>query len=234
LIRRAAKRLRQAGHHGQGKDVPDSNRIEVDERGQRKCRRHLDVLRRQQQLPSIAAIGNDPADHREEEDRQLAEERIESEKEGGRGTGDRQDEPVLRHLLHPGPDGGGESAEPENAEIAVGERRSDAAKRGHLFSLACSNLGLFRHPRPIDDASAKRRTQQIDDCGKHGASDVRSIAAYPALVRLRVQHPLERSAIHTIQLVRRAARAFEHGMPDSTARFVPRSVIRMAAGKSMH
>ena len=45
------------------------------------------------------------------------------------GAGDRQHQPVLRDLLHPGADGRGERAEPENAEIAVGERRSDAAER---------------------------------------------------------------------------------------------------------
>jgi hypothetical protein len=47
-------------------------------------------------------------------------------------------QPVLGDLLHPGADGRGERAEPENAEIPVGERRSDAAKRRHALQLSLS------------------------------------------------------------------------------------------------
>ena len=49
-----------------------------DEHGQRERRRHLDVLRAEQQLPAIVAIGDDAADQREEQDRQLAEEVVEA------------------------------------------------------------------------------------------------------------------------------------------------------------
>ena len=42
---------------------------------------HLHVLRAEQQLPAIVAIGDDAADEREEQDRQLAEEIVEAEVE---------------------------------------------------------------------------------------------------------------------------------------------------------
>ena len=54
--------------------MPDLNDIQVDKRGQGKRRRHLDVLRHQQKLPSIAAIGDHAADQREEQDGRFAEE----------------------------------------------------------------------------------------------------------------------------------------------------------------
>ena len=110
-------------------DVP-----EEDERGQRERRRHLDVLRAEQQPPAIVAIGDDAADEREEQDRQLAEEVVEPEVE--RGLREVEDEPALRDLLHPRADGRGEGAEPEHPEIAIGEcgeravqeRRSEGAE----------------------------------------------------------------------------------------------------------
>jgi hypothetical protein len=82
LIRRSAERLRQAGDDRQRQHVPDVHDIPVDERGQRERGAHLDALRREQQPLAIVAIGDDAADQREQQDGQLAEERIESEKEG--------------------------------------------------------------------------------------------------------------------------------------------------------
>ena len=43
--------------------------------------RHLHVLRREQQPPAIVPIGDDAADQREQQDRQLAEEVVEPEVE---------------------------------------------------------------------------------------------------------------------------------------------------------
>jgi hypothetical protein len=66
--------------------VPDADDICEDEARQYECRRHLHVLRRQQQPSSIVAIGDDAADEREKQDRQLTEKRIEAEEERRRGT----------------------------------------------------------------------------------------------------------------------------------------------------
>ena len=82
---------------------------------------HLHVLRSEQQLPAIVPIGDDAADEREEQDRQLAEEVVEPEVEAS-DLRELEDEPALRDLLHPGADRRGERPEPEHREIAVGER----------------------------------------------------------------------------------------------------------------
>ena len=91
-------------------------------------RRHLDVLRAEQQLPAIVAIGDDAAEHREEQDRQLAEEVVEPQVE--RGLRQLEDQPALRHLLHPRADGRGEGAEPEHREIAISEGGEGAVQEG--------------------------------------------------------------------------------------------------------
>ncbi len=103
--------------------MPDAHDVPVDQRSQRECRGHLNVLRGEQQPFPIVAIGNDPADQRQQQDGQLAKEGIEPQKERRRRAGDGQHQPVLRDLLHPRPDGRGERAEPQDAEVAVGERR---------------------------------------------------------------------------------------------------------------
>ena len=102
-----------------------------DERGQRERRRHLDELRAEQHVAAIVAIGDDAADQREQQDRQLAEEVVEAEIE--RRVGQLEDEPRLGDLLHPVADGRGEGAEPQHAEIAVvkgGERAADDGMNG--------------------------------------------------------------------------------------------------------
>ena len=101
---------------------------EDEQGGERERRRHLDVLRSEQQLPAIVPIGDDAADEREEQDRQLAEEVVEPQVE--RGLRQLEDEPALRHLLHPRADGGGEGAEPEHPEIAIGECREGPVQKG--------------------------------------------------------------------------------------------------------
>jgi hypothetical protein len=67
-----------------GPPKPDADRAGVNERGQREGRRHLHVLRHQQHLPPIVAVGHDAADDSEEQDGQLAEKRVEAEVEGRR------------------------------------------------------------------------------------------------------------------------------------------------------
>ena len=127
LIRRAAEGLRHAGRERQQQDVPDLHDVEEDEQRQDRRRRHLDVLRGQERLASIAAVGQHAADEHEEHERQALEEPIEAKVE--RRTGERLDHPVLRGDLHPRADARAAGAEPLHAEIAVGERRQHAAQR---------------------------------------------------------------------------------------------------------
>jgi hypothetical protein len=82
LMRGTAERLGQAGDHRQRQDVPDANDVPVDQRGERERRRHLDVLRRQQETTTILAVGDDAAEQREQQNGQLAEERVETKEEG--------------------------------------------------------------------------------------------------------------------------------------------------------
>ena len=72
-------------------------------------------------MPAIVAVGDDAADQREQQDRQLAHERVEAEEERRRGAGERDDQPRLRHLLHPRADARGQGAEPQQTEVPVGE-----------------------------------------------------------------------------------------------------------------
>ena len=87
--------------------------------GQRERGCHLDVLGPEQQVAPVVAVGDDSADQREQQDRQLAEKVVEAKEE--RGFGEVENEPALRHLLHPRPDRRGEGAEPQNTKIAVCE-----------------------------------------------------------------------------------------------------------------
>ena len=82
LIRRAAERLREAGDERQHQDVPDlDDAADTSSSASVARRRHLDVLRRQQRPPAIVAIGEHAADEREQDDRQLLQERVEAEVE---------------------------------------------------------------------------------------------------------------------------------------------------------
>src|SRR5215831_15202079 len=82
LVRRAAERLRDAGDERQREDVPDLHDVQVHQQGERAGRRHLDVLRHHQRLAFVVAIGEDAADEREQDDRQLLQERVEAQVEG--------------------------------------------------------------------------------------------------------------------------------------------------------
>jgi hypothetical protein len=73
------------------------------------------------------AIGDDAANERQQENRKLSEEIVEAELE--RGLGQLEDEPALRHLLHPRADRRGKRAKPEDAKVAVGECRESAAQQ---------------------------------------------------------------------------------------------------------
>ena len=77
----------------------------------------LHPLRGHQREPAIGAIGDDPADEREQHDRQLLQKRVEPEVEGGRRQ--REHQPVLGEALHPGADAREAGAEPEDPEVAM-------------------------------------------------------------------------------------------------------------------
>ncbi len=145
LIRRASERLRDARHERQRHDVPDLDDVEIHQDGERARRGHLDVLRRHQRLAAVVAIGEHAADEREEDDRQLLQERVEAEVE--RRIGQREDQPVLRDDLHPRADGRTAGADPLDAEIPVGEGRQHAPqaaleRRGRLAAGDVGKRGL--------------------------------------------------------------------------------------------
>ena len=128
LIRRAAERLRDAGDERQRQDVPDLDGLEVHQQRERGRGAHLDALRDDQGPPAIVAVGEHAADEREQDDRQLLQERVEPEEERRR-IGQRNDQPVLRDDLHPRADARRAGAEPLDAEVAIGERREHAPQR---------------------------------------------------------------------------------------------------------
>ncbi len=97
----------------------------VHQDGERARREHLDVLRRQQRLAPVVAIGEHAADEREQDDRELLQERVEAEVE--RGIGQREDQPVLRDDLHPRADRRAAGADPLDAEVSIGESRQHPA-----------------------------------------------------------------------------------------------------------
>ena len=128
LIRRPAKGLRTAADTRQTEDVPDLDMVVEDEAGEHEGHRHLHDLRYQHHVPPIAAVGDHAGHQRQQQDRQFAEKAVEPEIERRLRAGERDDQPRLRHLLHPGPNAGCEGAEPEEPEIAIGEGGRDAAR----------------------------------------------------------------------------------------------------------
>ena len=97
--------------------------------------RHLHDLRRQHHVAPIAPVGDDAADQREQQDRHFAGEAVEAEIKRRRCAGQRDDQPRLRHLLHPRADARRERAQPKQPEITVGEGDRDAG-RGVIDSIA--------------------------------------------------------------------------------------------------
>jgi hypothetical protein len=136
VVGRSAERLRAAGDERQREDVPDLDDVEVHQHRQRRRGAHLDVLRGQERAAAIVAIGEDAADQREEDDRQLLEEGVQPEEERTIGVGrQRHHQPVLRDDLHPGADARRAGANPLDAKIAIGEGGERAPHR------SCANRG---------------------------------------------------------------------------------------------
>ena len=180
----AAERLGAAGDARQRQDVPDPHDVPVDQAGQGEGGGHLDPLRHQQQPAPVAAVGHDAADQREQHDRQLAEEGVEPQEE--RRFGERQNEPGLGDALHPGADAGGEGAEPQDAEIPVGERGRQAPE---------GPAGRGRRDRRVGGIGWERvgqfgpsYHQAVSRIGKR----VMSLAGMFRPRRPRLQRPLQR------------------------------------------
>ena len=81
LIGRAAKRLPETRDEREQQNVRNADDVPVDQRGQCEGRRHLDELRSEKHVPPIVPVGDDAADQREEQNRQLPEEVVQSEVE---------------------------------------------------------------------------------------------------------------------------------------------------------
>ena len=92
--------------------------------GEQEGADHLDVLRGEQHLAAVEAVGEDSAEEGEHHDGELAEEEVEAEVEGV--LGEVVDEPALRELLDEGADGGDAGAGPHQAEVAIAEGSEDA------------------------------------------------------------------------------------------------------------
>jgi hypothetical protein len=108
--------------------MPDPDEAGRDQQGADKGAAHLDELRAEQEAAAVHAIGNHSADEREEEDREAAEDLVESEQEFGVGEG--IDQPALRDDLHERPDTGRAGADPHEAEVAILKRFEDPAEHG--------------------------------------------------------------------------------------------------------
>jgi hypothetical protein len=88
---------------------------------------HLDVLGGQQHFPSIHTIGEDTPDQREQDDRELPQEKIQSQIKGI--LCEVIDEPALCELLNKRPDGRGTCSDPHQAKITMPKRSEGPAKR---------------------------------------------------------------------------------------------------------
>ena len=118
-----------------------------DQRRKHERRSHLNALRTEQQTPPVVPVGNDATENGEQKDRELTEEVVQAEEE--RGLRQVENEPALRHFLHPRADRGGERAKPENPEVPVAERCKRPLYRQALIlrgSTPSSQLQLPRHP----------------------------------------------------------------------------------------
>ena len=115
-----------AGSHeeGEAEDVPDFDSMGYEEQGEQEGADHLDVLRDEQHLATIKAVGEDSAEEREQHDGELAEEEVEAEVEGV--FGEVVYEPTLRELLDDSSNGGDAGSGPHQAKVAIAEGSEDA------------------------------------------------------------------------------------------------------------
>src|SRR5215471_17161063 len=104
--------------------MPDLHNVEIEQRSERECTGHLDVLRHQQELAAVGSVCENSADERKQHDRQLAQKQVQAEVE--RVFGEIVDQPALSELLHESPDGGSTCSQPHQAEVTVGKRSENS------------------------------------------------------------------------------------------------------------
>ena len=120
----AAEGLADSHEEGEAENVPDLDGMGYEEQGEQEGADHLDVLRGEQHLATIEAVGEDSTEEREHHDGELAEEEVEAEVEGV--LGEVVDEPALRELLDEGANGRDAGSGPHQAKVAIAEGSEDA------------------------------------------------------------------------------------------------------------
>jgi hypothetical protein len=159
LISRTAEGLREPDDERQAQNHPDLHGVGEQKDREKGGAAHLHVLRAEQDTAAVHTIGQDPAEEGKHEKRRVAQKCVEAQQEGR--SRHREDQPVLRHLLHPRPDTRGEGAHPHQAEIAVREGLERLEQRrvayagilrpGRLFEIfsRADRSGSPRTPGPL-------------------------------------------------------------------------------------
>ncbi len=111
--------------------MPDLYRVREEQKRQHKGAGHLDVLRLEQHLLSIQAVSKDTTHQRKEHDRQLSQEKVQTQIK--RVPGEIVNQPALRELLHKRADGGNAGSYPHDAKVAIPERPEYAFKELRWF-----------------------------------------------------------------------------------------------------
>ena len=148
-IRGPAERLRQPHHERQREDLPHLDVAHRVDDGEGEGTGHLNVLRTEQQVAAFDAVGHGAADQREQENRNLAQKRIEPQKEARFRKVEYQ--PRLSHDLHERSHAGRAGAEEHHTEIAILKGLECALEQGSPFrgagSAAESDAGNCRRHR---------------------------------------------------------------------------------------
>ncbi len=130
LVSRSAKGLGGASQKGKQQNVPDAHSVEVDQSRQCQSEGHLQILRTEQQSPPVHPVGHDAADQREQQDRHLAQKRVESQQECRPCQS--ENKPALGNFLHPGPHRGNKSTAPQHSKLRISEGLERSAEKCRL------------------------------------------------------------------------------------------------------
>jgi hypothetical protein len=131
---------------------------EGHEQRERCCACHLDVLRDQQNPPSLGAVRDHAADEGKEEDRNPCQKLIQPEQKGRMAQA--VNEPSLCDDLHPGANARSARPDPHQAEISVLKclEYSVQRRRSHELRADSSIRHLSSHER-ASDVSRERQAQ---------------------------------------------------------------------------
>src|SRR5262249_23731474 len=130
-VRRTAERLREPDHERERQDDPYLDVPRQDQSRESGRARHLHDLGSEEDPPAVHAVPENPAEEGERQEGRLAEERVEPEER--RRAGHREDQPVLRHLLHPRSYARREGTRPHQAKVAVRERLEGSSQSRDLL-----------------------------------------------------------------------------------------------------